>query len=522
MSGVTPGAEQARPGQAGARYQPSRSHIAGRRVEPRRRAAWTTLAALARARWLDGVLALVCLVSLARFASAVLATGVPAWFAEELPPLLDLRFGGQPIERIDRRQYGVVVFLVFEPAIWLARLGGATSAQAALPFLAWYGLAASALATLVAFLVLARRTVPWQPRWLLVAAIAWLNFVPLLYVVAQRMVDAWQLLFLSVSLALFTGSRRQRQLSAVPLALGTLTKLLPAVVLAYVLVRDRRAWLGGIGTLVVLLGLGHLLYGPLLGFGYPLALLAGGGATVAAYSVHFENNSLRGMLFKLASGFRLSPGSLEMAVPAAWVPPLNLLATGLAALVGLHLLWAAWQGRTVDAPARRAVELSLAVAVMLLVSPHTAQDYLVALLVVFGVLASLAHGGLPGRWRWPLATTAIAAALLVGVFVPVSLAAAVLGSALRAFGGAADVLATVDAAIGSGIGRYQFFGLPGLGLLLVWAVLVRLERWTWARYAGSDRPAGDVDAPGAGQARRGRRGPERARSLDEEGVTDGR
>jgi hypothetical protein len=32
--------------------------------------------------------------------------------------------------------------------------------------------------------------------------------------------------------------------------------------------------------------------------------------------------------------------------------------------------------------------------------------------------------------------------------------------------------------IGSAIGAYEFFGFPGLGLLLGWLLLVRLERAT--------------------------------------------
>jgi hypothetical protein len=35
--------------------------------------------------------------------------------------------------------------------------------------------------------------------------------------------------------------------------------------------------------------------------------------------------------------------------------------------------------------------------------------------------------------------------------------------------------------IGSGIGVYEFFGFPGVGLLLGWLLLVRLERQSAAR-----------------------------------------
>src|SRR5262249_10349764 len=140
---------------------------------------------------------------------------------------------------------------------------------------------------------------------ILLVATAWASAVPLLYVIAQHMVDAWQLCFLSGALFLFTGSQAQRRLAGIPLAAATLTKLLPGLVLVYLLTRSWRAGLIGLAAIGVLLGIGPLLYGPLMGFGYPLAVLSGGGDTVARWSTHFENNSIRGLLFKLAAGFRL-------------------------------------------------------------------------------------------------------------------------------------------------------------------------------------------------------------------------
>ena len=69
-----------------------------------------------------------------------------------------------------------------------------------------------------------------------------------------------------------------------------------------------------------------------------------------------------------------------------------------------------------------------------------------------------------------------AAALLIGVFVPMNLSARVLpiGWLLSVTGNAHNIL-FVDQ-IGSAIGVYEFFGFPGLGLLLGWLLLVRLER----------------------------------------------
>src|SRR5215207_11125087 len=66
-----------------------------------------------------GILLLVFLATTARLIATAFAYGIPAWFDEELNPLLNLRTLGQPITQIDARQYGVVVFLVFDPAVRL-------------------------------------------------------------------------------------------------------------------------------------------------------------------------------------------------------------------------------------------------------------------------------------------------------------------------------------------------------------------------------------------------------------------
>ena len=415
-----------------------------------------------------GILVLLGALSVARLLFTAFSYGVPAWFDEELNPLIGLITRGQPITQIDPRQYGVVVFLVFDPA--LRALGDNSGARAA--YATWVSL----LCAVAAFGLVARRYAADQPARLLLLVIAWSSAVPLLYVVAQHMVDAWQLLFLSASLFLFTGSVRQQRLAGLPLALATLTKLLPALLLVFLFVRSWRAGLIGLLGIGVLLAIGQVLYGSLMGFGYPLAMLSGGADTVSRWSTHFENNSLRGLIFKVGAGFRLQGDTETYVLEPALVPFLNGLAYLLAAgLVG-YLFWAAWRGRNRDTVARRSIEFSLAILTMLLISPHTAQDYLVTTLPVLGVWLYLWLRRLPQPWS--LAQTALGAlaALLIGVFVPMNLVARVLpiGWLLSVTNNAHNVL-FVDQ-IGSAIGAYEFFGFPGVGLLLGWLLLIKLER----------------------------------------------
>jgi hypothetical protein len=362
------------------------------------------------------------------------------------------------------------VFLVFDPAVRL--LGPNLAALAT--YAAWVALPMS----LLAYALIARRYAADDPARLLVLVIAWSSAVPLLYVIAQHMVDAWQLCMISASLFLFTGTPRQQRLAGLPLAVATLTKLLPALLLVYLFVRSWRAALLGVLGMGVLLALGQVLYGSLMGFGYPLAVLSMGGDTVGRWSTHFENNSVRGLIFKIGAGFRLQGDTEAYVLDPRLFPVLNVLAYALAAgLVG-YLLYVAWRGRHTDSIARRSIEYSLAIVTMLLISPHTAQDYLVTGLPVLAVWLFLWAKGFPKPW--PLGQTVLgaAAALLIGVFVPMNLAARVLpiGWLLSVTGNAHNVL-FVDQ-IGSAIGAYEFFGFPGLGLLLGWLLLVRLERAT--------------------------------------------
>jgi hypothetical protein len=213
-----------------------------------------------------------------------------------------------------------------------------------------------------------------------------------------------------------------------------------------------------------------------MGFGYPLAMLSVGGDTVARWSTHFENNSVRGLIFKIADGFRLQGDTTNYVLSAAAFPVLNALAYAVTFALAAYLLYAAWRGRHDGSMARRSIEFSLGLVTMLLVSPHTAQDYLVTVLPVLGVWLFLWTRGLPRPWSLGQSLLGGAAAVLIGVFVPMNFAARALpvGWLLSVTGNAHNTL-FVDQ-IGSAIGAYEFFGLPGLGLLLAWLVLLRLER----------------------------------------------
>ncbi len=124
---------------------------------------------------------------------------------------------------------------------------------------------------------------------------------------------------------------------------------------------------------------------------------------------------------------------------------------------------------------------------MLLVSPHTAQDYMIVMLPVFTVLAVLWRRRRPAAWPLSATVASAAAAVLVGLFVPVSILerAGPWKWLVRVAGlreGPSDTWL-----MGSGIGAYQFFGFAGLGLLLAWLVLAWL-RFRWHSLADERKP----------------------------------
>jgi hypothetical protein len=107
---------------------------------------------------------------------------------------------------------------------------------------------------------------------------------------------------------------------------------------------------------------------------------------------------------------------------------------------------------------------------MYLIAPMTAHEHMASMVLVYSVVG----------WLWlsgrlvvtpALAALATTSLLLIGVYAPMSLVAAVLP-----LGEIMEALGNPDAPFGEAIGQYDFLGFPGLGLVLAWFVLVVIER----------------------------------------------
>lgn len=421
--------------------------------------------------WPRALVILLLLVTVVRvvgqgvFRGASSVGGESSWIGEELHPLIGLITRGEAIEHIDPRQYGPTVFLVMDPAL---RLVGE-------PALLTYILLLSAFCAVASFLIVAWRLFRhdiWAACWL---AVGWFNFAPLLVGISARTVDTWQLFFVSLAAALFA-SRRAAWAAGIPLAAASLTKVVPVFMLAYVALRERGALIAGVAAGLLILLAAHVLYGPLMGLGYPVVIATGGIDTTVRFGTHWENDSLRGLIQKVAAGFRVQtdPGTNVISgqlVRSDLAGLADVIAFSIAFLVVAHLALVTWRARALGGPERRMLEFGMALVVILLVSPHTSHEHMVTALPAFAVLFWLWRRARPAPWPLRRAALATAGALLVGVFLPLS----VVGQVLQ--------LDRLLAVTGNGqlvpmpaIGAYDLFAFPAIGLVLTWLAFVDLER----------------------------------------------
>lgn len=412
---------------------------------------------------------------------------------EQLPPLFGLVLRGEEITQIDTRQYGVVVFIVAH-VVLLAVGGGMRALEIGL--LALGHLAVLSSLVLVWLALSTARDV----RMLGVLALLWYSFTPTYQILGVKNVESWQLFFLSLGFLLYL-SARSRPWSGAAAAAGMMIKVLPVIVLAFLMVRDRRTLLAGVLTSLGLLFLGQVLYGPLMGLDYLPHLASGAQGLTQATAGWHENNALRGIVYKIAAGFRLE--NYMAAVPPAAAPFADVASNLLAALAMLYLAFVAWQGRGLrESRERLAVEFSIAVLVMLLVSPSTPHEFMIMALPAYATAFWLLLRGHPRRWPVLARAALVSSLALVGTVVPMNVVAAVLPL---------DVLAAIAAVPLDESQAYRHFLLPGVGLVLLAAVLVWLERVTRRRFA--EKPPALTTLPdlasgaGDGHLTFGRQGP---------------
>jgi hypothetical protein len=246
--------------------------------------------------------------------------------------------------------------------------------------------------------------------------------------------------------------------------------------LVYVALRERGALLAGSLTGLAILLTAQVLYGSLMGLGYPIVIAMSGIDTTVRFGTHWENDSLRGLIHKVASGFRVQtdPGTNIISgqlMRSDMAGLAEAIAFSIALLVVAHLVLVTWRARAVGGSERRMLEFGMALVVMLLVSPHTSHEHMVTALPAFAVLFGIWRRARPASWPLRRMTLAVAGALLVGVFLPLSVIGQLLQlDRLLAVTGNAQLVPM------PAIGAYDLFAFPAVGLVLTWLAFVDLER----------------------------------------------
>ncbi len=128
------------------------------------------------------------------------------------------------------------------------------------------------------------------------------NFSPLIYTLGVRSIEIWELFFLLLSIYYFINNNRI--ITGILIAITAHIKILPIIFVFYFLFKDRRIFWSIITTTFLILLFSSLLIGVNAGFMYwpkiteqvikPNSFAAG----------FFENQSLKGLLIKIANGFR--------------------------------------------------------------------------------------------------------------------------------------------------------------------------------------------------------------------------
>ena len=142
--------------------------------------------------------------------------------------------------------------------------------------------------------------------WLLL--FLWLNFSPLLSIMAVKNVEIWELFLICFGILMYT--KRRYSWTGFSFAAATLTKMLPAIFIFYFLFKERKVFLYSILWMVIIMGLAHFTYGPSIGLLYfPFLLSSPLGSQTWAVG-YFENVTLKGFIYKLAASFKSSDGGL--------------------------------------------------------------------------------------------------------------------------------------------------------------------------------------------------------------------
>ena len=372
-------------------------------------------------------------------------------------------------------QYGTVFFFVMQPLIVAAH----DDRQLA----TWlYALQIACLAFAFIFTWSTLRPLAPRPDRPIIAAwlaVLWLNFAPVYMTIAIKSVENWELLLLAV--ALYAYVRGQLWVTGFAVAAAALIKVLPLIFFGYMLVTNRRAFTRAVAALLLLLAIGHTIYGPAMGLRYVPGMARR--AVGASYGLLWhENLSLKAAVAKVFGhlGTPQLDGGYLLRVTESQLKSAVILGDAAVAIALALLTWSWFRGASRSADAV-IWEWSLVSVVMLIVSPNTTFEYVTLALgaISYAVvrIAVSAPDAQRGSGTW---ISLGAAMLLLGVLLP------------RQVLNRVTFVETLNRITGythlTPSEAYQFYCFPLLGLVLLTTALWRLrpvERQTIAPSAAA-------------------------------------
>jgi hypothetical protein len=401
------------------------------------------------------------------YSSIVRALNPQAWITvpDQLQPLVNLLWHGTPVKESlhllsEFFRYGPTLYLVSAPIV------AATRSHDVIHY------ALLALAHLFFWLTLYfidRRLFAsshWTIRVLFVAV--GLNFTPILESLYGATLDIWEMLAVVAAFYLYTSSaRRGPEWSAVPIAASIMAKLMPLLVLLFLFVRRRMTIVISAVTALLILIAGQLFFGPEMGFGFPARALQAMLIFSKGWApVWWENDAPRGLVYKALTGFRLPPGVLFVQISPGLRHGVDLAMTvlGLALLAFVVVKLWRWE-ETGPGDLRVLGGFSTAVVLHHLISPYTTHQYLPSTLLAYAFVLVCALRGLLTRSQ---AVMAVLSLFLIGNLVPKSLIVFAMG------------LGWINRHLHSaphleGHQMYTFYGFPGIGIVLLGIVVLRLQ-----------------------------------------------
>lgn len=366
--------------------------------------------------------------------------------------------------QVSQMRYGPVFFLVTHP---LALLGANDRALELLL------LGFAHLCFWLTVYLIDRRFLsssPWPVRLLFVGVA--LNYTPILVTLATKTLDMWEMMFIAMGLYLLASpSSWQRRVAGVPVMLGVFTKMMPVLVFVFVVTRSRIAGAIGLFAGAIALTMGHLLYGPVMGWGFLLRVPDIINNRTFPEALWWPNSSLRGIVYKILNGFHLPAGlprpewylAVDPESMAVANAGLVILSVAVLVFVGLKL-WR-WQPLAELEPIRLLGGFALAVVLVPVFAPFSTEQYYVSSLIAFVFLLRCAQLGHVSRTEGYLALVAL---FLVGGILPRTVFVLLSGTwLLNMMVQSAPDLMPIEV--------HLFYGLPGMGLLILTVIVMRVQ-----------------------------------------------